>query len=174
MVDACQLQQIRAMTRDELLVGGYHRLAGLQCTPDKFFGRRQRSYQFDDDVGGVENCVEVFSPDYFLRNPFLLLAGDVAIVDVGQAERGIAALKKNPGYGASDGAEAEDRDTTQGAAILRRERRILRPGWRSLAQLAVWKPDSFLSQRPLSTAQSKTRRSDEAACRAQSASKLVR
>jgi hypothetical protein len=67
-VRAGELQQVRAVARDELLVGRHHRLTCLQGATHKVLCRVETADQFNDDVGvGVENGLEVFGPDYVTR-----------------------------------------------------------------------------------------------------------
>ena len=52
-----------------------------------------------------------------LRNPRLLLALDVAIADVRQAEQAVVAFAENLGHGAAHGSEAHQRNPARGSAI---------------------------------------------------------
>ena len=54
--------------------------------------------------------MEVFGPDNITGNPGLLLALEVAIADVRQAQQAIASLAKNLGYGAAHRSEAHQRN----------------------------------------------------------------
>ena len=135
-----KLQQVRAMTGDELLVGRHHGLASIQRASHQLFRWRQSPDQLYNNVGvGVENRVEVFSPNYVARYPGLLLALEVPIADVRQAEQAVATLAENLGHGAAHGSKAHQRNPARGSAI---------PGkgigisvqcllWRSLVQCLI-------------------------------------
>ena len=106
-----QLQKIGAVARDQLLVGRDHRLAGLQRRAHDLLRRIQAADQFDHDVGvGAEHRLNVVGPDDIAWNPGLLLLFDVAVADVGEAERLVVALAQNFGDGAADGSEADEGD----------------------------------------------------------------
>ena len=86
------------------------------------FRRREASDELDDNVGiGRENGVEVVGPNYVVRNPGLLLALEVAIADVSEAEQAVAVIvfscAENFGNGAADSSEAHEGDAARGRAI---------------------------------------------------------
>ena len=111
-----QLQQVRAMTSDELLVRRHHRLACAQGATHQIFGGMKAADQLNDDVGvGVENGLEVLGPNDVVRHPGLLLSFEVAIADLRQAEQAISTLTENLGHGAAHGSEAHQRDATWGS-----------------------------------------------------------
>ena len=83
---ARQRQQLDAVRRDELLVGGDDRLPGLQRPPDQIARRLEAAHQLDDDVGvGRDDGVDALGPLDAARNPVDLLPLDAAIADRRQA-----------------------------------------------------------------------------------------
>src|SRR5208337_529321 len=96
---------------------------------------------------GIENGPEIFRPDHIPRNPRLLLALDVSIADVGQAQRAIAAFTKNLGYCAANGSEAYQRYPARGTAIPQNRGgiRVECLVWRSLVQWLLLESKLLLS-----------------------------
>jgi hypothetical protein len=61
--------------------------------------------------------VEIVCPNDAARHPRLLLAFEVAIADVGEAEQAIASLAKYLGHWATDGAETNKGNPARGSSI---------------------------------------------------------
>ena len=113
-VCAGELQQVRAVARDELLVRRDHRFTRGKGAAHNVFRGVKPANQFNNDINvGVEDGVEVVRPGYVTRNPalgnpWLFLTLDVAIADVGEAEQAVTCvtLAENLGHGAAHGSEA--------------------------------------------------------------------
>ena len=106
-------QQLRAVGREQHLVGGHHRCAPLDRLADPFARGRDTTDDFDHDIGRTgEHFVEVVGPDDGRGNPIGTLARHAAIEHVRQPEsiRQFRTLDENPRDRGADGAETEERD----------------------------------------------------------------
>ena len=109
---AGEREQLGAVVRDELLVGGHDGLAGGERAAHPAAGRIEPADEFHDDVGvRLEHVVGALGPRHVAGDPRRALPRDVAVEDVGQAHAGRRLLGQDPGDGLADGAETEERDT---------------------------------------------------------------
>ena len=103
-------QQLDAVRRDELLVGGDHRLAGLQRSPNQLSRRLETAHQLDDDMSvRVDHRVEAVGPLHVRRNPVDLLPLDAAVADEGELQRRMNVAQENSGNRSAYRAEADER-----------------------------------------------------------------
>ena len=93
---------------NQLLVGGDHRLAGV----DGAFVPGARGVESADDLDDhVDVCLQdifdAIGPDHVRRNPVDTLARDVAVEHVREGEQAVSAFHDQARHGLTDGAEAE-------------------------------------------------------------------
>ena len=105
---ARQVDQVRAATGDQLLVGGDHGLARGECAADPVFGGLKAAQDLDHDIGvGGQDVVDILCPQHRGGKPVHFFSRHVAIEDVGQAEVGVGALAEDSGHRTADGAESK-------------------------------------------------------------------
>ena len=124
----CQLQQVGTVPRNQLLVGRHYRFTGFERTPYNLLRRIQTSDQLDDDVHiRAQHRLDIIGPHHVCGNPCLLLPLNVAIANVGKAERLVAALAKNLRDRAPHGSKSNQRNFACGRVSPTRDvRSVLR------------------------------------------------
>ena len=99
------------MTCDQLLIGSDHGLAGFERAPYDLFRRIDPADELNHNGNiGLQHRIHVLGPDDVGRNPILLLACDVAIANVSELQRLVAALAQNFGDGPANRPEADQRN----------------------------------------------------------------
>ena len=99
------------MARDQLLIGGHDGLAGFERAPNDLLRRIEPTDELNHDRDiGVQHRIHILGPDDIGRNPILLLACDVAIANVSELQRLVAALAQNFGDGPANRPEADQRN----------------------------------------------------------------
>ena len=102
------VEQRAPVCRDQLLVGGDDRPAGIERRFMPRARRLQPANDLDDDVHvGVEDILDALGPDDRRRNPVDTLPGDVTIEDVRQRQQAVATFHDQARHRLAHGAEPE-------------------------------------------------------------------